>query len=251
MPISRPRPRPSRSLVAAILLCTAATAGCTADNPTAASSPSRAPDPSPTLTFPAGGADGVFEARPGIYALAIDGRPPTDRPLQALVQLPPGYWIDHGWVIHSGLPVTAPDWNGLSFLDLNGVPSHPCQEGATRVDPGPSVTDLAEALAARPLSGASDPIPVRVAGYEGLYVESSVPDDADINQCPEGKFLAFTTAAGESLWSQTPGEVGRMWILDVDGNRVVINAFHGPESTEEQIAAFTEMVDTIAFSTSP
>ena len=48
-----------------------------------------------------------------------------------------------------------------------------------------------------------------------------------------------------------PGQVGRMWILDVDGNRVVINTFHGPESTEEQIDAVTEMVDTVAFSTSP
>jgi hypothetical protein len=75
------------------------------------------------------------------------------------------------------------------------------------------------------------------------------PDDADINQCPEGKFYAFTTAAGESLWSETPGEVGRQWILDVDGNRVTINAFHGPESTKDQIAAITEMVDTIAFAT--
>ncbi len=42
-----------------------------------------------------------------------------------------------------------------------------------------------------------------------------------------------------------------MWILDVDGNRVVINTFHGPESTKDQIAAVTEMVDTVAFSTSP
>ena len=189
------------------------------------------------------------EAPPGTYALPITGRKPTGGPMQALVQLPQGYQIGDGWYIQSGPKDTAPDWNGLAVWDVKGVYSHPCQEGATPVDPGPSVTDLAKAIAAQPMRAASDPIPVRIAGYEGQYVQWSVPDDADFSQCPAGKFNSYTDAGGGTRWQQGPGQVDRLWILDVDGNRVVINAFHGPASTKDQIAAVTEMVDTIAFST--
>lgn len=248
MPNPRHRPTPTLSLAAAILLCTAASAGCTSqsDGPAAASSPSRAPDPSPTMTIP----DGQVEAPPGTYALPIAGRKPTGGPMQALVQLPQGYQVgDGGWYIQSGPKDTAPDWNGLAVWDVKGVYSHPCQEGATPVDPGPSVTDLAKAIAAQPMRAASDPIPVRIAGYEGQYVQWSVPDDADFSQCPGGRFNSYTDALGGTRWQQGPGQVDRLWILDVEGNRVVINAFHGPESTKDQIAAVTEMVDTITIST--
>ena len=43
------------------------------------------------------------------------------------------------------------------------------------------------------------------------------------------------------------GFVDRIWILDVEGERVVINAFHGPRVTDEEVDELTRIVESVAF----
>jgi hypothetical protein len=52
---------------------------------------------------------------------------------------------------------------------------------------------------------------------------------------------------GSTRYHQGPGQVDRLWILDVDGKRLVIDAFYMPEATGEEIAQINEIVDSIRF----
>ena len=47
-----------------------------------------------------------------------------------------------------------------------------------------------------------------------------------------------------------PGWTSRIWVLDVEGNPVLIHASHGPDVTPAQEAELVEMVESISFTES-
>ena len=46
---------------------------------------------------------------------------------------------------------------------------------------------------------------------------------------------------------QSAGDVTRLWILDVDGQRIVIDAAFFPSTDAADVAALTAMVESIQF----
>ena len=146
----------------------------------------------------------------GTYAVVVNGTTiPAPMPV---IRVPAGY-NGAGFAVNRGFEgdAVAPDARGLSFWEVQSVMSDPCKAGKHGVDPGPTVADLARALAAQPLRAGSDPVPVTVAGYQGLYVETSVPAHIDFSHLP-GRLLrqldrhgrsralrAWTRAARQSL----------------------------------------------------
>ena len=56
-----------------------------------------------------------------------------------------------------------------------------CDSSGTEFDPGPSVDDLANALASLEDFEATAPADVTVSGYEGKRVALTVPMDVDVN----------------------------------------------------------------------
>ena len=241
MPRTRTVGSLSLPLAAALLAITAAAGGCTSetDGSAAGSTASRASDTATTMTLP----DATGAVPTGASALKFgDGLP------RALVQLPGGYTVEDARLVRPAAEVPESEWHALSAWEIAGVYPHPCDGTSMLASAvGPSVGDLAEALAAQPLRAATDPVPVRVAGYEGMYVELSVPNDIDLEACARGKFFSWTDTEGGDRWQQGPGQLDRLWILDVDGHRLVLDATALPGASEQQIAALTEMVDTIAF----
>jgi len=143
----------------------------------------------------------------------------------------------------------APDARGLAFWGVQGVFTNPCTAGKHAVDPGPSVSDLARALATQPLRSGTAPVPVTVAGYQGLYVETSVPAHIDFTKCKDGYFDSWTSSNGGGRFQQGPGQKDRLWILNVHGYRLVIDGWHMPAATQQQINQITEMVKTLTFQT--
>ena len=100
--------------------------------------------------------------------------------------------------------------------------SDPCHDDDALPDipVGPTAADFADALAAHPLLDVTTPVDVTLAGYTGKYLDLQVPTDswhAGGVRCDyrpwELGFVAFP-AGGRS----------HLWILDVDGIRVVIQA---------------------------
>jgi hypothetical protein len=136
----------------------------------------------------------------------------------------------------------------VSFWRVTEIFAEPCQWSGTLFDPGPSVDDLAVALSGVPTRNASEPVPVTVGGFDGLYVEWTVPDDADFAVCDEGFFESWKSdVGGTDRYQQLPGQVDRVWILDVDGDRLVIDAFYLPATPEVDRRAIDDIVASIEF----
>ena len=93
--------------------------------------------------------------------------------------------------------------------------------------------ELAAVLEARPLRNATAPVAVNLGGYHGKYLDRSVPVDIHFSDCDRHQ--------------QGPGQVDRLWILDVEGSRLVIDATYMPGATERDRAELAKVVDSIAF----
>ena len=169
-----------------------------------------------------------------------------------VIRVPAGY-SGRGFAVTCGTGETetavAPDHRALSFWEVQSVFNNPCKAGKHGVDPGPTVADLARALSTQPLRAGSNPVPVTVAGYHGLYVETSVPAHIDFGTCQDGYFDSWNSTSGGGRYQQGPGQRDSLSILDVGGYRLVIDGEHMPGATQAQIDEITGMVKTLTFRT--
>ena len=118
-----------------------------------------------------------------------------------------------------------------------------CRNGEQDVyDPGPSVDDLARALVATRSIRASEPEPVTLAGYRGQYVELAGP--RHLSRCVDPEAGLWTSAdGGRGIYND--GQVDLVWILDADGQRIVVNAAYSAASTASDIHKLTAMVESL------
>jgi hypothetical protein len=174
---------------------------------------------------------------PGRYVVSVADAPSA--PLLPVLSVPDGYEA-----IGDGIGVGADDLARYLWVwDVNSVFAHPCDASPEPV--GPSVADLAEALATQSLGGGTDPVPVTVGGYDGLYVELSVPDEVDVSACPSGVFSLWPGRA--ERYQEILGQVDMVWIVDVDGQRLVFDAAHDPDASPDKVAELEKMVTTATF----
>jgi hypothetical protein len=150
-------------------------------------------------------------------------------------------------------------FRSISFWDVGKVPRNPCHAIGHLYDPGPSVDDLVAALEAQRMRHATAPTDVTLAGYAGRYLEWSVPTDlvvtgdsdfagCDVQSDGHRNFVSWVGAGGVGeRWQQMAGQVDRLWILDVDGQRLVVDASYSPDATPDQRAEEDRLVRSIRF----
>jgi hypothetical protein len=132
-----------------------------------------------------------------------------DGPTRAIVDLPGGYV--------GGGPVFGTDDGDVAFWGkVTRVATDACLGGSRPV--GPTVRDLANALAHQRHMTHSRPVPVTIGGYRGLYIKTTAP--AKLHGC-RGSSVFIYTAGGAWLQSDIPQTTFRAWILNVGGQRVV------------------------------
>lgn len=104
-------------------------------------------------------------------------------------------------------------------FEAYGVPRHPCTDHM--IEPvGPTVDDLVQAIGRLPVYEVSRPEPVELGGGEGFYVEARIPRSYDASKCERD--TVRLPGNPSSAVGGPPPYVGRWWVLDVDGQRVVI-----------------------------
>ena len=208
--------------------------------------------PAPTAGGSAVAAPGASDALSGVRSLAGKVLGAGTYPGYA-VEVPEGWSTDDGrFIIKQG-----PFVMGVSVWDVGQVPRDPCQWSSTLVDPGPSVHDLVAALVAQAQRDASEPTDVLLAGYPGRYLEWSVPDDAvvtgdaDFEGCDiqEGHadFVSWFGDGYGERWQQVAGQVDRLWVLDVDGQRLVVDATYSPDATDVDRDELERVVASLRF----
>lgn len=139
-----------------------------------------------------------------------------------------------------------------SYPDVAGfdVYGDPCQWASTIPDmPATTVDELAAALAAQPSRDASDPIDVMVDGYAGKSITLHVPHDAVFDDCDEGNFASYGVAGDSepSRYHQGPGQIDALWILDVGGTIVIIDAMYRADTPADLIEEMRGIVESTTF----
>jgi hypothetical protein len=172
--------------------------------------------------------------------------------------------VPAGWTSSGGWAVARPGADGetpmvaVTFWNVDEVYGHPCQWEGTLAQPGPSVDDLVAALAEVPMRNPTPPVEVEFGGHPGTYLEWSVPsdlafEDGSFLECDEddegnSDFRSWTGKGWASTrYQQAPGQVDRLWILDVDGARLVIDAFLMPDAPESAVDELESVVNSIRF----
>ena len=164
----------------------------------------------------------------------------------------PAAWSTNGAFVTRG-------FHGVSVWDVGDVPRNPCHWQSTMSDPGPTVDDLVEALTAQKYRHATEPTDVTLGGYQGRLLELSVPDDwvvtgdADFEGCdvePSNGHRDFVSWLGNGegeRYLQFAGQIERVWVLDVDGTRLVVDATYRPETPEAVLTELMGIVESIRF----
>lgn len=172
------------------------------------------------------------------------------------VVVPPG-WFDIGGRFTVKYPGGPPPVIGLSVWDVGQVPMDPCQWSATMRDPGAGVDALVRALVSQAGRHATKPKDVTLAGQSGQYLEWSVPalvvtGDEDFAGCddPGNGHHDYVSWLGNGMgerYQQVPGQVDRLWVLDVKGQRLVVDATYSPDTTSTDRAELTSVVASLRF----
>jgi hypothetical protein len=188
---------------------------------------------------------------PATYRLPLAVAPTVLSTVLPIVEVtvPDGWSSAGGWILNRGGRFQTSV--AIQFWNVDQVYRHPCQWSGTLYQPGPTVNDLANALVGRPLRNATQPRDVKLDGYAGKYLEWSVPADADFTKCDAdggtSYFESWIGPPGSDRYQQGPGQVDRLWILDVNGARLVIDAFSLPSSPSADVDQLVKVVESIRF----
>ena len=136
---------------------------------------------------------------------------------------------------------SAADGASLVFLRGASLSNDPCRTDRMadlppEIPVGPTVDDFADAVAAHPLLDVTTPTDVTLAGYSGKYLELQVP--AAISWC--GVYRPW-----EPYHAQGPGERWHLWVIDVDGVRVVVQSMDHAGTSAQHRAELQAIVDSI------
>ena len=176
----------------------------------------------------------------------------------------PSYTVTapHTWAAWQGHFVVKQNVSGvmgLSVWDVGRVPRNPCHPLGHLYDPGPTVNDLVAAFATQPMRHATTPTDVTLAGYRGRYLEWSVPahmvvtGDADFAGCDvqsngHRDFVSWFGNGGDGeRYQQVAGQVDKLWVLDVRGQRLVVDGTYSPDTTRAQRRELGQVAESLRF----
>jgi hypothetical protein len=203
---------------------------------TASPTPTEIATPTPTPDHPA---DLLPEAdvplEPGTYFVSQELGAGVAR---VIMTVPDGWTSHESWYVYREPILSA--GNGVSFGPQQPIKLvHPDPCTSTSVVVGDSVDDLVTALIDTPMHDGVDPIDIGVSGYAGKEVHISSDAAIDVETC---------SGAHVSPWFGRwvlPGTEQTLWILDVEGNRLVIDATAEPGADATQRAELRQVLESI------
>ena len=175
--------------------------------------------------------EGSAALEPGDWAVQAEG--PSTAPL-AVFDVPAGFY--------GGGPNIWTNQAVIGYWTVDGVYEDPCSDSGSAPSIGPSVQDLSAALKAQQMTTTTKPVPVSVGGHDGVYLELATPADLNYGTCHHDTLYIANESPhlGEST-------VTRLWILDVDGQRVLISLGGDARDADETIRQFSGIVRHATF----
>ena len=223
----------------------------------------RAPSPRPTLSPPERDPDArpfpTFAPQP--VAAGATVLLPGAPSVRLTIDLPAGWArASDAMVVKAGGAPPA----GLSIgaWSLEAVETFPCR-GSSPVVADPVLMRAAEGQAValsswwgqdagRPPNSnvriapvATRPQPTAIAGYPAWYLEMLVLSGFDFGDCDAGQLVFWRTPTGEVRYGLGPGELHRLWVVDVDGEVIVIDAASFPSTSAADPAELQGVIDSL------
>lgn len=239
-------PRPLR-LAVFLVLC-ALLPGCNEGSTSEATGPGSAGSagPSPTSDVPNDAhhwmtidSDRPGELTAGRYALPAIGS--KDGPL-AVVDLPDGYqsW---GPFVFADEPDEPDDPLALGLWAVDGIYRDACAgNDLARVS---TVRGLAASLVDQRHTTTSDPRPVRLAGYRGVYLELTSPTHLNYATCNDAEVNYWRAGKAGDRWTRMPGMLDQLWILNVHGHPLVWVMAVPPSASTRQVERLTDIAEHV------
>ncbi len=225
-------------------------AGPTTSAPATASGPSASPSPTPSPMLTS---DGPLEAGRTYF---INEQSRVLGPRWIVIAVPATGWSSTDNIVNkeqpggSGLPLAK-----LSTWTVGNLKADPCHWKAGALDPpvGPTVGDLAAALIEQVGPTVATSTDVTLGGYRGKKIEYSAPADFDPTSCDEGLLSRWQPASGTDWggWVAAGGQHNAVYIIDVDGQRLVIDTFSLPNASTADLAQLDQIIASIRFEPKP
>ena len=91
----------------------------------------------------------------------------------------------------------------------------------------------------------STPTDITVDGFAGTYMKRTVHTGINLADCDAGKFLTWLGIHGGERYLE-PGEHAMLWIVDVDGVPLVIDAsLGGPGTSAQDRATHIQIAESV------
>jgi hypothetical protein len=170
---------------------------------------------------------------------------PGGLPMEVTVEVPDGWSANGAWVVRGPKGNQGPDGMAVRFYLSNELKLYadPLVPGDGFVDsaPGPSADELVAAILSHPGWTVTGTEPITLDGHTGQVVHVTLPEGTT-DATP---FYLFGDAAGGQVYGWEAGQLFDVYVLDVAGDRLVVDAFHYPGTSAEDLAAQQAVVDSI------
>jgi hypothetical protein len=164
-------------------------------------------------------------------------------PVSVTVAVPDGWSAGGSWIVMGPKGHLAPDGMAVRFYTAANLYRNPLAPGEGLVVPllGPSVDDLINGMVNHPDWTTTGPTAISIDGYAGKVVHVTLPAGTS-DATP---FYLSVDAAGGQVWGWAAGQVFDIYVVDVGGKRLVIDAFHYPGTSAADLAAQTAVIHSI------
>ena len=110
----------------------------------------------------------------------------------------------------------------------------------------PNLAPFYSNSAIAPIAG--KPRPATIGGYPAWYVEVLIPSNFDFSKCDGGQVVLWETADGSVRYGLGPDEHNRLWVVDVDGQILVIDAASSLFPSSEDADELQAVIDSVEIS---
>jgi hypothetical protein len=190
----------------------------------------------------------------------------TDDPVQVTVNIASSGWVhlpevdglskdDDGLAPAETVGVVLLAWTWPAGTGFN-VYGDPCHWSTTIPEtPVTTVDEIAAALAVQPSRDATAPVDVTLGGYSGKQITLHVPDDIALDSagefadCDQTRFASYGTEGDPEpgRYHQGPSQIDELWILDVGGSIVILDAVYGPAVPADLVEELRTMAESATF----
>ncbi len=142
----------------------------------------------------------------------------------------------------------------LSVQHVTGgvvVAGNPCRDTS---DPRSTRTirGIAAAIAELPRVDVSTPAVTMLGGVDAVSLTITVRPEADLTPCHDDAFKLYSggdlgASHYETVWADQPGDIIRLWIVQVADERFIFTAETPPDATHADVDALRRMVESITF----